>query len=122
MHRRAFAAIEQAELNAGLVDGLAHCAAEGIDFANDVTLRHAADGRVAAHLADRVEIRCEQRCARTHTRCGERGFCSGVASANYKHVVVIGNCSGHPAILFAGATEAEPGALALTLVDAAQQP
>ena len=61
VHGGALAAIEHAELDAGGVDGQAHGAAEGVDFADDLPLAHAADGRIAAHLGDGVEIAGQQR-------------------------------------------------------------
>ena len=67
-HRRAFGAIEQAELDAGLVGQPAHQAVEGVDLANQVTLAQAADGRVAAHLADRLELVRQQQGARAEPR------------------------------------------------------
>ena len=64
VHGRPFAAIEQAELDAGGVDGPAHRPAQGVDLADDLPLGHAADGRIAAHLADRVAIGGQQGGAR----------------------------------------------------------
>jgi hypothetical protein len=48
--------IEQAELDADGVRDLAHDSAERVDLANEMTLGDAADGRVAGHLRDEVEI------------------------------------------------------------------
>ena len=56
VHGGAFAAIEHAELDARGVDRAAHGPAEGVDFAHDLPFGHAADGRIAAHLADGIEI------------------------------------------------------------------
>ena len=56
VHGRALGAVEHAELDAGGVDDLAHLAAEGVDLADDLPLGDAADGRVAAHLADGVGV------------------------------------------------------------------
>ena len=52
--RRAAAAIQQLELNAGRVDRAAHQAAERVDLAHQVALRRAADRRIAGHVRDRV--------------------------------------------------------------------
>ncbi len=57
VHRRSLAPIEHAELDPGGVDHLTHRAAQRIDLAYDLTLGHAADGRIAAHLSHRVQIR-----------------------------------------------------------------
>ena len=55
-HRGALRAIQHAELDRGTIGSAAHDAAQGIDFADDGTLRNAADGRVAGHLANRFEV------------------------------------------------------------------
>ena len=93
MHRRALAAVEHAELDAGGVDGPAHGAAEGVDLADDLPLADAADGRVAAHLADGVAVGREQGGAGAHPRGGQRGLGPGVAGADDDHVEVVG--AGH---------------------------
>src|ERR1700722_20247000 len=51
--------VEQTELDAGRVGDLAHDAAEGVDLADQVALGDAADGGVAAHLGDQVEVEGE---------------------------------------------------------------
>ena len=52
---RALGEIEHAELDAGAVDGAAHHAVQRIDLAHQMALAQAADGRIARHLADRLE-------------------------------------------------------------------
>ena len=54
-HRRALAAVEDAELDAGGVGGAAHQPVERVDLAHQMALAEPADGRIAGHLADRVE-------------------------------------------------------------------
>ena len=93
MHRRAFAAVEQAELNAGGVDRLAHHAAEGVDLADDLPLGHAADRRVAAHLGDGVAVRREQADARADPRRGHRRLDAGMPRADHEHVVLVDTVS-----------------------------
>ncbi len=53
---RALAAVEHPELDAGAVDGPGHEPVEGVDLADQLALGEAADGRVAGHLADGVEV------------------------------------------------------------------
>ena len=48
--------VEQAELDADGVGDLAHDSAERVDFAHQMALGDAADGGVAGHLRDEVEI------------------------------------------------------------------
>ena len=82
VHRRPFAAVEQAELDGRRVGEDAHRAAEGVDLADDLPLGHAADRRVAAHLADGVAVDRQQRGPQAHPRRGQRGLEPGVAGAD----------------------------------------
>ena len=66
VHRRALAAVEQAELDGGGVGDDAHRAAEGVDLADDLPLGDPADRRVAAHLADGVAVHRQQGGAPAH--------------------------------------------------------
>ena len=52
-HRRALAAVQDAELDAGPVDRAPHDAVERIDLAHQMPLAEPADRRIARHLADR---------------------------------------------------------------------
>ncbi len=52
-HRRPLAAVQDAELDAGPVDGTAHDAVERVDLAHEMPFAEPADRRVARHLADR---------------------------------------------------------------------
>ena len=54
-HGLAFGGVEPAELNAGTVRGQTHFAAQGVDFLDELALADTADGRITAHLPDRVE-------------------------------------------------------------------
>ena len=89
MHRRALAAVEHAELDAGGVDGLAHHAAQGVDLADDLPLGDAADGRVAAHLGDGVAVRRQQAVPRPEPRRRQRRLDAGMAGADHEHVVLV---------------------------------
>ena len=59
-HGRPFAAVQGAEMDAGAIDGARHGAAERVDFLGQVALADAADGRVAAHLAQRLDVLGQQ--------------------------------------------------------------
>ena len=91
MHGGPLAAVEHAELDAGGVDGPAHGAAEGVDFADDLPLAHAADGRIAAHQGDGVEVAGQQRGLRAHARSGQRRLHAGVAAADHQNVEIVRN-------------------------------
>ena len=51
--------VEEAELDAGGVGDLAHDSAEGVDLADEMAFRDPADGWIAAHLGDEVEVEGE---------------------------------------------------------------
>ena len=91
--------IEQAELDADGIGDLAHDAAERIDFAHQVALGHAADGRIAAHLRDEVQVHGDERGLQAHARGGHGGLAAGVPGAHDDHIVLFGES--HP-ILFYG--------------------
>ena len=64
-HRRTLGAVEQAELDSGLIGDAAHQPVQRIDLAHQMTLAESADGRIAGHLADRREAMGHQApCAR----------------------------------------------------------
>ena len=57
---RTLAGIEGAELDAGSIRGARHDAAQRIDLADQVALADAADGRIAAHLTERLDALRQQ--------------------------------------------------------------
>ena len=50
MHRRALAAVQHADLQAGLVRVHAHLSAQRVDFADDLPLGYASHGGIARHV------------------------------------------------------------------------
>ena len=66
----------------------AHGAAEGVDFADDLPLAHAADGRIAAHLGDGFEVVGQQGGVRSQARRGQRRLHAGVPAANDQDVEI----------------------------------
>ena len=64
----------------------AHQPVEGVDLAHQVALAQAADGRVAGHLADGLELVGEQQGARAEARRRGRGLAAGVPAADDDHV------------------------------------
>ena len=81
-HGRAAAAVQQLELDAGRVDGLAHQAAERIDFAHQVTLGRAADRRIAGHVPDGAVRQRADRDRAAKPRRGPRGLDARVTGAD----------------------------------------
>ena len=88
-HGRALGGVEGAPLDAGAVGGMRHRAAQGIDLLDQMALADPADGRVAAHRADGLDVVGQQQGART-AACGrQRGLGAGVAAADDDHVVAV---------------------------------
>ena len=68
------------------VGGKRHRAAERVDLLDQVALADAADGRIAAHLPQRLDVVREQQGAPAHARSRERGFGARMAAADHDHV------------------------------------
>ena len=68
------------------VRGPRHGAAERVDLLDQVALADAADGRVAAHLPERLDVVRQQQRAAPHARGGQRRFGAGMAAADHDHV------------------------------------
>ncbi len=81
--------VEQAELDAAGVGDLAHDAAEGVDLAHEMAFGDAADGGVAGHLGDEVEVEREQGGAEAHAGGGGGGLATGVPCADDQHVELL---------------------------------
>ena len=86
-HGRAARGIQQAELDADGVGDFAHDAAESIDFADEVSLGNAADGGIARHLRDEVDVERVERSLQAHASGGHGGLASGMAGANHHNVI-----------------------------------
>ena len=87
LHCRALALVEHTVLQGGAVGVESHFAAERVDLAHQMPLRRAADGGVAGHKADAVQIQSED--DRIQTRAGKRegGFAPRVTCADDHGVV-----------------------------------
>jgi hypothetical protein len=85
-HGWATAAVEQLELETCRIDGTAHQPAQGVDFANQMTLRRSADRRVAGHVRHRVDRQRAETDAATHSRGGPRGFDAGMSGAHHDDI------------------------------------
>ena len=81
-----FFAIQHAKLNSRGVDGLAHFAAEGVDFFDEMTLCSAADGRIAAHGGNAFDALGDQKGTRAKACRSKGGLAAGMASAGNDHV------------------------------------
>ena len=81
--RRALAAVEHPVLDARAVGRAAHLAAQRVELADKVALARAADGWVAGHVADRVEVDGKDRRLQPQPRGGERRLDPGVPRADH---------------------------------------
>src|SRR2546430_1637095 len=68
-HRWSLRAVEHAKLDRRAVGGAAHDTAERVELAHYGALRDAADGGIAAQLADGVEVRREEECPCPQSSC-----------------------------------------------------
>ena len=89
VNSRALAPVQGAELDAGPVDDLRHLAAKRVDLLHEVPLGQAADGRVAGHERDAVEVHGEHERGAAHARGSQRGLAPGMARADHDDVVCI---------------------------------
>src|SRR5207245_2992247 len=86
LDRRSARAIQQTKLNPRTVDYAPHDPAESIDFANQVSLADAADGWIAGHLSNEIEIESKQGCVRANPRRGRGRLAAGVAPADNNYL------------------------------------
>ena len=89
-HGRSLRPVEDAELDARLVGGCRHRAAQCIDLLDQVALADAADRRIAAHLAQRFDVVRQQQRGAAHAGGGERGLGTGMAAADHDDVEFLG--------------------------------
>ncbi len=68
MDCRAFAMIQQADLNKGLIGEFSHRPTQGIDFSDQMSLGRAADAGVTAHPANRIQGHRDQQGPGAHRR------------------------------------------------------
>ena len=89
-HGRAFAAIENAKLDAAFVRGQRHRAAQCVHFFDQMALANAANRRVAAHLAQGFYVVGQQQGFAAHAGSSQRGFGARVPATDDDHVKNLG--------------------------------
>jgi hypothetical protein len=82
-----FSRIQHSELNSGGVGVESHLATERVNFPDEMAFGQAADGRVAAHLGDRVEVHRQKKGLAAHPSGSEGGFATRVPGADHNHIV-----------------------------------
>jgi hypothetical protein len=85
-HGWAFRRIQDAKLDAALVRGRRHRAAQRIDFLHQMAFANTADRRIAAHLAEGFDVVRQQERLVAHARGSQSGFGAGVAAADDDYV------------------------------------
>jgi hypothetical protein len=93
---RALRAVEDPELDAGLVGRLGHRAAQRIDLLHQVAFADAADRRVAAHLPQGLDVVAQQQRRAAHARRRQRRLGAGMATADDDDVEHLGMQHGGP--------------------------
>ncbi len=88
--RRALAAVQQPELNAGPIRDPAHESVEGVDLADEVPLPEPADGRIARHRPDRLEPVRDERRLRPDPRSSGRRLGAGMSPTDHDDIEVHG--------------------------------
>ena len=78
--------VEQSKLNPGPINHATHDAAERVNLSHQVALADAANGRIARHLTDEIEIERDERRFRSQARGSRCSLAPGVAAANNYHV------------------------------------
>jgi hypothetical protein len=86
-HRRAFGSVEHPKLDTSQISGPSHDAAENVDFSDDGALGNPADGRIAGHLADGLEVLSEKKSPGTPTGRHRGRLSPGVTAADDDDVV-----------------------------------
>ena len=86
-HRRTLGGIEHPKLDSGGIGVERHRATQRIDLPDHVAFGQSADGRVAGHLANGVEILGQHRHLGAETRGRHRSLVSGMAGADHNYIV-----------------------------------
>jgi hypothetical protein len=81
------AGIEAPELDARFIRILGHFTAQGVDFLYQVPFGKPADGRVAAHGRDVVQIDGQEKGGVAHARRSKGCFATCVAGTHNDHVI-----------------------------------
>ena len=85
-HGRTFAAVQNAPLNAGFVGTTGHDAIEGVDFLHQMAFANTADGRIAGHLAQGLDVMGQEQCPAAYAGGRKRCFGAGMATTNHDDI------------------------------------
>ena len=86
MYRRALAQIQHTVLDTGLVRGLCHLAAQGVQLPDQMALAGAADGGVAGHIAHGVHVHGKAEGVHAKACRGKGCLNAGMARADDRNI------------------------------------
>src|SRR5882672_9975540 len=86
-HRRAFTAVQDAKLDARLINTARHFATKGVDFTHEMSLGNATYRRVTGHQGDAIQIGRKHRSAASHTCRSQGRLAPSMAGAHYDDIV-----------------------------------
>ncbi len=85
-HRRTLGRIQRTKLDARLVGGQRHRAAQRIDLLDQMPLADAADRRIARHGAQGFDVVRQQQRLHAHARSRQRGLGAGMATTHHDDI------------------------------------
>jgi hypothetical protein len=91
-NRWSFAAVEHAAVNGGSIGGSRHQAVKHVQLADEMTLAHSADRRIAAHLAGIFRAEAEESSTGACPSGSGHGLTTGMSGTdddNVKHGVAL---------------------------------
>ena len=91
-NRRPLLCIEHSKLNPRLIGVDSHLATECIDFPGKVSFCKAANGRIAGHLPDRVEIGGKQQSLAANASARQCCFSAGMTGTYNNYIIPFGIC------------------------------
>ena len=104
MDSRAFARVEHAELNAGLIGIDAHFTAQRIEFPHQMAFGRSTHRRIAGHQGDIVHRERREQRITANAGGSQCRFHTGMASTYHDHIIFPGNkyvfCIHYPYPLF----------------------
>ncbi len=87
MNGGAFPEVQHPVLDAAGVRRLSHLSAERVQLPHQMALARPADGRVARHIADRVEIDRKYDRSQSHPRAGQPCLDPGVSGPDHRRII-----------------------------------
>jgi hypothetical protein len=89
---RPFCHVQYAKLDTSGVYSACHLAVKRIHLFDEVSFTQSANGRIAGHIGNMVQIDGEHERTRAHPCCRERGFTSGMTCPHYDDIKRIHDC------------------------------